>query len=95
LDASFLNVILYNLELYFVLVRIMKVVQTKLEEEEYTLLKEWLKKEGKSIEQGIREVIIDTLGQRAKVSSKDTFFLERSARSGKKDVSKRHDDYLY
>ncbi len=79
----------------YVSLRVMKVVQTKLEEEEYTLLKEWLKKEGKNIEQGVREVILDTLGQRVKVSSEDTFFLERSARSGKKDVSKRHDDYLY
>ena len=39
-----------------------------------TELKEWLKKEGKSIEQGIREVIPDTLGKKVKVSSKNTFF---------------------
>lgn len=49
-----------------------------------TELKEWLKKRGKSIEQGIREVIPDTLGQKVKVSSKDTFFFREVGKEWKK-----------
>lgn len=73
----------------------MKIVQTELEEEEYRLLKERLKEEGKTLKEGVRNAILEALDRRTAISPDDPFFQGKSASSGKRNVSEHHDDYLY
>ncbi len=73
-----------------------KVVQTILDEEEYRTLKEVLRKRRLSLKEGLRIAVSQLLQEETKVDRRDSF-LERkpTGRSGRGDLSKAHDKYLY
>lgn len=73
-----------------------KVVQTTLDEEEYRTLKEILRKRGLSLKEGLRIAVSQLLKEETKVDAKDPFLVRRpTGRSGRGDLSKAHDRYLY
>ncbi len=73
-----------------------KVVQTTLDEEEYRTLKEILGKKGLSLKEGLRIAVSQLLKEETKVDANDPFLVRKPAgRSGRGDLSKAHDRYLY
>jgi len=73
-----------------------KVVQTMLEEEEYRVLKETLKRKKLSLREGVRLAITRFLEHEVRLDPSDSFLThEPTAKSGLKDLSKEHDKYLY
>jgi len=73
-----------------------KVVQTTLDEEEYRTLKEILGKRGLSLKEGLHIAVSKLLKEETKVNAKDPFLVRKpTGRSGRGDLSKAHDKYLY
>ncbi len=73
-----------------------KVVQTTLDEEEYRTLKEILGKKGLSLKEGLRIAVSQLLKEETKIDAKDPFLVRKpTGRSGRGDLSKAHDRYLY
>jgi len=73
-----------------------KVVQTTLEEEEYKTLREVVKRKGISLKEGLHLAIARLLQEEMKVNPSDTFLSRRPVgRSGRSDLSRAHDKYLY
>ncbi len=73
-----------------------KVVQTDLEEEEYRLFKELLDKQRLSIREGLRLAIDRMVKEEVKVDPRDPFLRRKPVgKSGLRDLSTRHDKYLY
>jgi hypothetical protein len=71
-----------------------KVVQTTLAEDEYTTLREVLKR--LSPKEGLYLAVTRLLPEKAKLVSSDSFLSRKPAgRSGRKDLSKAHGKYLY
>jgi hypothetical protein len=73
-----------------------KVVQTTLDDEEYRILKEILEKRGLSLKEGLHIAVSQLLKEETKVDAKDPFLVRKpTGRSGRGDLSKAHDRYLY
>ena len=73
-----------------------KVVQTTLDEEEYKTLREVLEKRGLSLKEGLHFAVSQLLKEETKVNPKDPFLVRKPAgKSGRGDLSKAHDKYLY
>jgi len=73
-----------------------KVVQTTLEDDEYRVLKEALNRKKLSLREGLRLAVAEFLKREVKVDPRDPFFTHRPiGRSGSKDLSTKHDKYLY
>ncbi len=73
-----------------------KVVQTSLEEEEYQVFKDVLEKRKLSIREGLRRAVGKMLEEEVKVNPKDPFLVRKpTGKSGLRDLSRRHDEYLY
>ena len=73
-----------------------KVVQTTLEEEQYRVLKETLKRKKLTLREGVKLAIARFLEYEVKLDPSDPFLIhEPTAKSGLKDLSKEHDKYLY
>lgn len=73
-----------------------RVVQTVLEEEEYRAFKEALQKKGLNIREGLKLAVARLIEAEFKVDVNDPFFTHKPVgRSGLRDLSKRHDEFLY
>jgi len=73
-----------------------KVVQTELDEENYRILKEMLARRKLTLREGIKLAISKFLESEVKMDPDDPFLThEPTGRSGLKDLSTRHDQYLY
>ncbi|NIP67086.1 hypothetical protein GWN63_06110 [Candidatus Bathyarchaeota archaeon] len=73
-----------------------KVVQTKLEEEEYRAFREALEKKGLSIREGLKLAVERLLEAEFRIDADDPFFTHKPVgRSSVSDLSKEHDKYLY
>jgi hypothetical protein len=73
-----------------------KVVQTTLEEDEYKTLREILRRRGLSLKDGVRLAITRLLMEETRLDPSDSFLTRQPAgRSGRGDLSKAHDKYLY
>lgn len=73
-----------------------KVVQTTLKEEEYKAFKEALKKKNLTIQQGLKLAVSNLLQNEFKIDADDPFFTHTvSGRSGLRNLSTKHDKYLY
>jgi hypothetical protein len=73
-----------------------KVVQTTLEEEEYKTLRDVLKRKRLSLKEGLHLAVTKLLQDEIKLDPSDPFLSRKPAgRSGRKDLSKAHDKYLY
>ena len=72
-----------------------KVVQTDLDDEEYQMLVDFLEKRNLTIKEGLREAIRLFLRQGMDFKQDPYFKSRMSAKSGRTDVSERHDRYLY
>lgn len=73
-----------------------KVVQTILDEDEYRTLKEILRKRKLSLKEGLHIAVSQLLQEETKVDAKDPFLVRKpTGRSGRGDLSKAHDRYLY
>lgn len=73
-----------------------KVVQTTLEEDEYKTLREVLKRKRLSLKEGLHLAVTRLLQEEVKLDPSDTFLSRRPVgRSGRRDLSKAHDKYLY
>lgn len=73
-----------------------KVVQTTLDEEEYRTLREVLGKKGLSLKEGLHLAVSQLLKEETKVDARDSFLVRKPAgSSGRGDLSKAHDRYLY
>ncbi|MCS4542141.1 MAG: hypothetical protein HY929_07480 [Euryarchaeota archaeon] len=74
----------------------MKVVQTKLEKEEYKALLAALRAKRLSLKDGLREAIRRYIIHEIEINAGDPFFTEPpSGKSGVTDISEKHDKYLY
>ncbi|MEM2965102.1 MAG: hypothetical protein QW172_04820 [Candidatus Bathyarchaeia archaeon] len=73
-----------------------KAVQTFLEDGEYMAFKEALEKRGLSIREGLRLAVVKLLESEFKIDPEDPFFTRiPHGRSGLRDLSSKHDEYLY
>jgi hypothetical protein len=73
-----------------------KVVQTTLEEEEYRTLREVVRKKGLSLKEGLHLAVTRLLQEEVRLNPSDAFFSRKPVgRSGRKDLSRAHDKYLY
>ena len=73
-----------------------KVVQTTLEEEEYKTLRDMLKRKRLSLKEGLHLAVTRLLQEEIKLDPGDSFLSRRPVgRSGRKDLSRAHDKYLY
>lgn len=73
-----------------------KVVQTSLEEDEYKTLREVLKRKHLSLKEGLRLAVARLLQEEVKLNPSDSFLSRKPiGRSGRKDLSRAHDRYLY
>jgi len=73
-----------------------KVVQTVLKEEEYRAFKEVLEKKGLSVREGLKLAVERLIEAEFKIDPEDPFFVHKPVgRSGLRDLSRRHDKYLY
>ena len=73
-----------------------KVVQTSLEEEEYRVFKDLLDKRKLSIREGLRKAVSKMLDEEVHVDPKDPFLVRRPrGKSRLRDLSRKHDEYLY
>lgn len=73
-----------------------KVVQTTLEDEEYRVLKEALDRKKLTLREGLKLAVTEFLKREVKLDPGDPFFAHRPAgKSGLKDLSTKHDKYLY
>lgn len=73
-----------------------KVVQTTLEEEEYKTLREVLRRRRLSLKEGLHLAVTKLLQEEIKLDPSDPFLSRRPVgRSGRRDLSKAHDKYLY
>jgi len=73
-----------------------KVVQTTLDEQEYRTLREVLRRRGLSLKEGLRIAVTRLVLEEMKLDPSDRFLSRQpTARSGRKDLSKAHDRYLY
>lgn len=73
-----------------------RVVQTTLEDEEYQVLKETLDRKKLTLREGLRLAIAEFLKREVKLDPSDPFFVHRPVgKSGLKDLSTKHDKYLY
>jgi hypothetical protein len=76
--------------------KVAKVVQTTLEEEEYKTLREVLKRKRLSLKEGLHLAVTRLLRDEVKLDRSDPFLCRKPiGRSGRKDLSKAHDKYLY
>ncbi len=73
-----------------------KTIQTILEEDEYKLFKEVLGKKKLSIREGLKIAVARLVEEEMKLDPNDPFFTHTATgRSGLRDLSERHDEYLY
>jgi hypothetical protein len=73
-----------------------KVVQTTLEEDEYKTLREVLNRKGLSLKEGLHLAVARLLQDEVKLDPSDSFLSRKPVgRSGRKDLSRAHDKYLY
>ncbi len=73
-----------------------KVVQTKLNEEEYKTLRAILSKKGLSLKEGLHIAVTRFLLEETKIDANDPFLSRTPAgKSGRHDLSNAHDKYLY
>lgn len=73
-----------------------KVVQTTLEEEEYRTLREFLRRKHLSLKEGLQLAVTRMLQEEVKIDRADPILSRKpTGRSGRKDLSKAHDRYLY
>lgn len=73
-----------------------KVVQTTLEEEEYRTLREVVRKKGLSLKEGLHLAVTRLLQEEVRLKPSDAFFSRKPVgHSGRKNLSKAHDKYLY
>jgi hypothetical protein len=73
-----------------------KVVQTTLGEDEYKTLREVLERKGISLKEGLRLAVARMIQEEAKLDPSDSFLSRKPVgRSGRKDLSRAHDKYLY
>jgi len=73
-----------------------KVVQTTLDDEEYRTLRELLRGKGLSLKEGIHMAVTRLLLEETKLDPSDPFLSRKpTGRSGRKDLSRAHDKYLY
>jgi hypothetical protein len=73
-----------------------KVIQTTLEEDEYRTLREVLGRKGLSLKEGVRLAVSNLLRDEMKLDPSDPFLSRKPVgRSGRKNLSKAHDKYLY
>jgi len=73
-----------------------KVVQTTLDDEEYRTLRELLRGKGLTLKEGVHMAVTRLLLEETKLDPSDPFLLRRpTGRSGRKDLSRAHDKYLY
>lgn len=72
----------------------MKIVQTKLGDLEYSLLRQIATKKGSTIKDVVREAV-EAYVLEEKVDSKDSLFSHPVAKKGAKNGSTKHDKYLY
>lgn len=72
----------------------MKVVQTKVNDLEYALLKQIALKKKSTIKDTVREAI-EIYVKKEKVNPNDPLFSEPIAKIGASDASVKHDKYLY
>ncbi len=72
----------------------MKVVQTKLGDVEYLLLREIATKKRSTIKDVVREAV-EAYILEEKIDSKDSLFSGPVAKKGAKNGSVKHDKYLY
>jgi len=73
-----------------------KVVQTTLGEEEYRAFKEALQRKGLTIREGLKLAVAKLVEAEFRVDANDPFFTHKPVgRSGLRDLSERHDKFLY
>ncbi len=73
-----------------------KVVQTELDEEEYMTLREVLRRKRLSMKEGLRLAVERLLLEETVLDPSDAFLTRQpTGRSGRRDLSKSHDRYLY
>ena len=73
-----------------------KVVQTALDDEEYRTLRELLRGKGLSLKEGVHMAVTRLLLEETKLDPSDPFLSRKpTGRSGRKDLSRAHDKYLY
>jgi len=73
-----------------------KVVQTTLDDEEYRTLRELLRGKGLSLKEGVHMAVTRLLLEETKLDPSDAFLSRKpTGRSGRKDLSRVHDKYLY
>jgi hypothetical protein len=73
-----------------------KVVQTTLDDEEYRTLRELLRGKGLSLKEGVHMAVTRLLLEETKLDPSDPFLSRKpTGRSGRKDLSRAHDKYLY
>jgi hypothetical protein len=73
-----------------------KVVQTTLDEDEYKTLREVLERRGISLKEGLRLAVARLIQEEVKLDPSDSFLSRKPVgRSGRKDLSRAHDRYLY
>ena len=73
-----------------------KVVQTTLDEQEYRTLREVLRRRGLSLKEGLHIAVTRLVLEEMKLDYSDPFLSRQpTGRSGRKNLSKAHDRYLY
>lgn len=73
-----------------------KVVQTTLDDEEYRTLRELLRGKGLTLKEGVHMAVTRLLLEETKLDPSDPFLSRKpTGRSGRKDLSRAHDKYLY
>jgi hypothetical protein len=73
-----------------------KVVQTTLDEDDYRMFRDVLERKGVSLKEGLRLAVARLIQEEVKLDPSDSFLSRKpSGRSGRKDLSRAHDKYLY
>ncbi len=73
-----------------------KNVQTTLGDEEYQVFRELMERRKLSMKEGLRMAVARVLEEEVRVDPKDPFLTRKPrGKSGLKDLSARHDEYLY
>jgi len=73
-----------------------KNVQTTLEDEEYQVFRELMEKKKLSLREGLRMAVARVLDEEVKVDPNDPFLTRKPrGKTGLKDLSTKHDEYLY
>lgn len=73
-----------------------KVVQTTLDEDEYRSFREVLRRKGLTLKDGLHIAVTRLLQEETKIDPSDPFLSRQTrGKSGRRDLSKAHDRYLY